>query len=237
MASYSAQTLINNALTNLGILEQGGTPSVSDSNEALARLNYMIQQWRLQDQFIWSIATNTYPLTAGTAQYLIGPGGSGLFLTTRPTFIQKASIVIGGTGPTITVKLISQQEYRDIPDQTATAQYPMFLYYDRASPTGTLFLWPTPSNSGASLILDTWQQLNTYAALNTTADLPDGYAEAITNALAVRLMPMFGVAINSQVGQLTSDLAKQAEAAIAALNVRARGLVAPSQDQQIAEQA
>ena len=56
MASYSAQTLINLALTDIGILEQGGTPSNSDSNAVLALLNNMVQSWQLQDKFIWSNA-------------------------------------------------------------------------------------------------------------------------------------------------------------------------------------
>lgn len=222
MASYSAQILINNALVNLGILEQGGTPSVSDSNEALTRLNYMLQQWRIQNKFVPSISSTPYALTATQAIYPIGPAATAPFNVPRPTFIQRASIQLS-TGPIVPVRLITQEEYRAITDLTATAAYPQVLYNDRASPASNLYLWPTPTGT-PNLILDAWFQLASFATLATTADLPDGYPEAISNALAVRLLSMFGVAVAQPVAEVVSALAKQAEAAIVELNAAARGL-------------
>lgn len=225
MASISGQTLINNSLVNLGILEQGGTPSVSDSNEALTRLNYMLGQWHIQDKFVPSVGTAAYALTAAQAVYPIGPAATAPFNVARPTFIQRASIQVG-TGPIVPLRLIEQQEYRSITDLTATAAYPQILYNDRASPASNLYFWPIPTGT-PNVILDTWFQLASFATLATSVDLPDGYAEAISNALAVRLMSMFGIAVDSQVGTLVSSLALQAEASIVALNARARGLAMP----------
>lgn len=225
MASISAQTLINNALVNLGILEQGGTPSVSDSNEALTRLNYMLGQWHIQDKFVPSIGTAAYALTASQAVYPIGPAATAPFNVARPTFIKSASIQVG-SGPIVPLRLISQEEYRGITDLTATAAYPQVLYDDRASPASNLYFWPTPTGT-PNVILDTWFQLATFATLSTSNDLPDGYAEAISNALPVRCLSMFGIAVDSQIGQIVSALALQAEASIVALNTRARGLAMP----------
>lgn len=238
MALYSAQTLINNALTNLGILEQGGTPSVSDSNEALSRLNYLIQQWHLQDKFIWSIVSANWPLAANTGTYTIGVGGT--FNTARPTFIEEAYISFVGPGAnliTSPLDLITAREYGDIADLSATAELPEKLYYDRASPLGLLALYPKPRCTVASTLqLFTWAQLGSFAGLASSADLPDGYPEAITNALAVRLVSMFGVAVNQQVATVISQLALQAEQAIADLNARARGLmVAPPRPAEAAQ--
>lgn len=229
MASYSAQTLINIALTNLGILEQGGTPSVSDSNAVLSLLNMMVQQWHLQDRFIWQIVTTNWSLVAATGTYTIGP--SGTFNGPRPTFIEDAYISYVGPGShliTSKLRLLTAKEYNDIADLSATAELPQGLYNDRASPLSLLSLYPIPRVTVATTLqLLTWAQLGTFAALATTVDLPDGYPEAITNALGVRCLPMFGVAVNPQVAELVSALAKQAEASITTLNMKALGIATP----------
>lgn len=233
MASYSAQTLINIALTNLGILEQGGVPNASDSNASLVLLNLMIQQWHLQDKFIWSVGTASYALTASVGVYPIGTGASSPFNVARPTFVQQALIGLPGPNPsnqiTYPLRIITQQEYGLISDLKALAHIPQVLYNDYASPTSNLYLWPVPRASlTTNLILSTWAQLGAFAALATTVDLPDGYPEAITNALGVRLLPMFGVAVQPQVASLVSALAQQGEAAIAELNARTRIAMPPA---------
>lgn len=226
MASYTAQTLINVALTNLGILEQGGTPSVSDSNEALSRLNMMLQQWHLQNKFIWQIVVTLWPLTANVGTYTIGVGGA--FSGPRPTTIEDAYISFVGPGShliTAPIDLLSTKEYNDIADTSATAEIPQGVYYDHASPLGSLFLYPLPRCTVAtSLALLTWAQLPTFALLSTSGDLPDGYPEAITNALAIRCASMFGMAVSAPVVEMCSMLAKQAEASIVELNSKSRGM-------------
>lgn len=227
MASYTAQVLISGAFTDLGILEQGGTPSVSDSNEALTLLNYMVQQWHIQNKFIWQVVSTLWPLVANTGSYTIGVGG--VFNGPRPTFIEQAYISFLGPGAnlmTSKLNLLTAMDFNDISDLSATAELPQGLYNDRASPLSTLYLYPKPRCTVAtSLQLLTWSQIGAFTTLATAVELPDGYAEAIRKALAVRCMPMFGVAINPAVAQLISATALQAEAAIADLNMRARGIM------------
>jgi hypothetical protein len=228
MASYTAQTLINNAMTNLGVLEQGGTPNASDSAEGLRLLNYMIGQWHIDERFIWQKQTlSISPLTANTGTYQIGSSASSPFNVARPTFIEAAYIsFVGPASKVITNKLdqLTPEEWNDLADLSATAEIPQKLYYDRGSPNGTINLYPIPRcNVVTGIVLLVWAQLATFANLATSVDLPDGYPEAITNALAVRMIPMFGVAINQQVAQLTSELAKQAENTIATLNGKVFG--------------
>jgi hypothetical protein len=229
--TYTAQQLINISLTNLGILDQGGTPSVSDSNAALDRLNLLIGQWRIQDLYIWSVGSATYPLVLAQKGYTIGPSAAD-FNAPRPNYIEQALISIPGPNPnnalTHPMKFISQQEYGAIVDQNATSNIPERLYNDRGSPISTLYIWPTARcASPTNLVLYTWAQLSSYATLADSADLPEGYDEAITNALAVRLDPMFGMAVASDIVQVTNALALAAEEKIKVLNARARGLMMP----------
>lgn len=232
MATYSGQTLINVALTNLGILEQGGVPSVSDSNEALTRLNYMFGQWRIQNKLVWSAPVASYALTANQAAYPIGLTATAPFNVARPTYIQQALIGLAGPNPaniiTYPVKIITQQEYGEIADTNAKGAIPEKLYNDRGSPNSILYLWPVPRAATATtLILYTLAQLTSLANLAATVELPDGYAEAISNALSIRLVSMFGMAISSDVAVMCSQLAKQAEDTIAELNIQTRALMMP----------
>ena len=231
MASYSAQALINEALTNIGMLEQGGSPSVSDSNNALTKLNLMIEQWRIRDTLIWSVGKASYALTAAQAAYPIGPTATAPFNVARPDYIETA--LIGYPGPnsakqiTRVLPMISEQEYAAIRDLNAAANIPERLYNDRASPNSTLYLWPTPRVTVATnLILFTWAQIPSFASLVTSNDLTEGYAAAISWQLAVWLLPSFGVAVVSEVAQNCLARAQESIAIIEQLNSRARSLMA-----------
>ena len=229
--SVTAQSLINVAFTNLGAMDPGGTPSVSDSEAALILLNQQMGIWRLQDKFIWSVGSASYPLILAQQSYKIGPAATD-FNTARPTFIQSAQISLPGPNPTNPIvhdmRIIEQQEYAMIRDKAAVAAIPERLYNDRASPISNLYIWPTARCSTATnLVLYTWAQLPVFPDLVTPFDLPDGYKEPITHALAVRCAPMFGTAIASDTLQTVNALGLAAEQDIAELNARVRGLQMP----------
>lgn len=230
MPSTTSQTIINNALSALGMLEQGGTPSVSDSTDALARLNMLLGQWRIQELFIWSVVLSNSALVANQGSYQIGPGGADFPQLPRPDYIEDAYIGLAGPNPANPsnhqLRIVSQQEYSAIVDRGAKGAIPERMYNDRASPFSTLFLYPIPRcATGTSLILCTWAQIADWPDLVTAADLPDGYAEAVSNALSVRLAPAFGAAVAQEVLQTCSALAQQAEQNIRALNAKARGIM------------
>lgn len=229
MSLYTGQALINIAFQNLTILDQGGTPSVSDSQSALTLLNEQLEQWQINDLYIWSVGKVLYPLVTGQQVYQIGPGAAD-FDVPRPNYIETALISLPGPNPVkpveYPVKLIGQEEYAQKTDKAATGAIPACLYNDRASPISNLYVWPTarcvlPTN----LILYTWAQLTLYPDLTTAYDLPTGYAEAITNALAIRCAPMFGAVVASGTLEVLNQLGLAAEQKISALNARARGMM------------
>ena len=228
MPSYTAQTIINTAFAGLGLADPGTPPSVSDSTDALARLNMLIEQWSIQEKFVWNIEKGTYTLVAQTGSYTIGPTGD--FVAARPTFIEQALVAVAGPNPankiTNVLRQIGQKEFAAIQDQNAYAHISEVLYNDRASPDSTLNLWPVPVVSSATdLILYTWSQLDSFTTLQTSVDLPIGYAEAIEHALELRLLPAFGDTVKPETAQVIALLGKSAEDAIVALNMKARGLM------------
>lgn len=100
MASQTAPTgqdIINSALTVLGILEQGGIPSNSDSVDALQELNDMWDAWGVDEGMIYAVIAGRYPLIADTGNYTIGQADDPVnpqpnFSAKRPAKIYRASI-------------------------------------------------------------------------------------------------------------------------------------------------
>jgi hypothetical protein len=84
----TGQVIVNGALTDLGILEQGGTPSVSDSVDALGELNGMWEQWGVDENFIYAVLAKRFPTAASVGNYTIGVGGQ--FNMPRPGRIYEA---------------------------------------------------------------------------------------------------------------------------------------------------
>jgi hypothetical protein len=73
----TGQTIINNALTALNILDAGGTPSASESTDLLGELNVQVDAWATDETLIPSILTSQYALTAAYNPYAMGAAAAG----------------------------------------------------------------------------------------------------------------------------------------------------------------
>ncbi len=87
----TGQVIVSNALTSLNILEQGGTPNVSDSTDALNELNDMWDAAGIDEGLIYAIIPFQGKLVANQGAYNIGSGAQ--FNTPRPSRIYKAAVV------------------------------------------------------------------------------------------------------------------------------------------------
>lgn len=105
----TGQVIINRALTTLGILEQGGTASVSDSNAALDELNAMWGAWGIDEGLIYAQIHERFPIANSQASYQIGPGAqfdaqipsriyAAHFINVNDGQISASSLQNGGTG-------------------------------------------------------------------------------------------------------------------------------------------
>ena len=72
----TGQQIVSNALTILGILEQGGTPSVSDSVDCLSALNVFWSAWGIDEGLIYAQYPARFPWGASVAAYTMGPGAA-----------------------------------------------------------------------------------------------------------------------------------------------------------------
>ena len=90
-ASNTAAAIIPDAMEDAGLLQDGGTISSSAYARAFRRLNDIINLEQTQGLKLWLDEDLEVPLTAGTSQYTLGPGGSVNMV--RPTRVVQAYFI------------------------------------------------------------------------------------------------------------------------------------------------
>ena len=105
------QVLINNALTILGILEQGGTPSNSDAADALVTLNSYWEAAGIDEGWIYAVQQQQFTWTATHASAGIGPTAASPFNVAVPSRIYNATFVLS-TGVRVPLNIVPQDTTR-----------------------------------------------------------------------------------------------------------------------------
>ncbi len=223
----TGQTIINSALTALGILEQGGTPAVSDVNDALAELNSMWDAWGIDENLIYAVLSAQFSLVASTASYTIGAGATFNLASGRPRRIYKAvaEATVGAAKSRRNLRIIEAGEYYSHGDLAAAASSPDELYPDYnvdASGFATLYLWPVPTVPTATKLELEYAVPFTAWTLNGNYLIPFGFQDAVQYALAWRLIPRYGAAIAQEVAAVISELGQKSESRIIAENASNR---------------
>lgn len=210
----TGQTLITSALTILGINSQGGTPSATDSTDALGELNAMWNAWQIDEGLIWAIHDLSVALVSGTASY-------------NQTIhrLYKAAFVSAGNRSELAI--INQDQYYSHNDLAATAVAPDEVFPNYETPgTCTLKIWPVISISSTTMDLQVAVPFVTWD-LTTAVTIPDGYQDAIQYALAARLLPRYGVAVAQEVASVVLAESGKAQQRIREMNAINRGLQMP----------
>jgi len=221
--AVTGQQMVNSALIILGILEAGGVPSASESQDGLYELNGMWNAWGIDNGLIFGLQSITKALTAATASYTVGPAGA--FATPAPSKIFQAFIV-ASDGSRNEIEIVNAERYFAHNDLAASAVTPDEVYpdFNVISATGlvTIYLWPVPSTT-PTLQLITGAEFTTWT-LNGTYFVPQGYLDAIQYALAWRLIPRFGMVVPQQIAQEVAMLGEKSELRIREMNKNNRML-------------
>jgi hypothetical protein len=193
-AAFTGLGLINAALKTIGVLAAGETASPEDAADALLRLNEMIDAWGTQRLTIYELKRTTKTLTASTASYTIGTGGS--INIVRPVWIESAGLIIdtAATIPVeIPIRVLTDDEWSGIVLKTLTSPLAQGIYYDHGWVSGlaTISVYPIPTVSTTQLVLYCPTAV-LGMALATSYAFPPGYAKLLRYGLANELME-FGV--------------------------------------------
>ena len=217
----SGQVIVNGALTTLGILEQGGTPSTSDSTDALNELNNLWSAWSVDEGLVFAERREQFSLTSSIGSYTIG--ATGAFATQTPAKIYSATFINAGNRNEL--RLVNGDTYYAHNDLAASAVAPDEVYADfNVDPTTGLFtinIWPIVSVSGSLLELAMGCKFQTWN-LVTNYNIPPAYQDAINYALAFRLIPRYGVAVNPEIVQTVTVEAQKAELRLRTANAMNR---------------
>lgn len=224
----TGQTIINNSLTALNILDAGGAPSGSESADLLAQLNTMLDAWATDETLIPSVSTAKYALTANQNPYPIGPAAAAPFTVPRPVRIDQAVMIstVGAATVRKPLRIVDSKTYFAHGDLAAAASTADEMYPDfqdaPASGDGNLYFFPVPTCPTVTQVeLEIWNAIAAFA-LATNQALPPGYQDAIEQGLSFRCLPRYGAAVNPATAQIVTDLGKQAKARIMKLNVQNR---------------
>ena len=101
----NARTITRGALTLIGALAQGETPESAWSQEALRRLNLLVQSWNAQFLTSTAVLRTVVPLVADQQFYSVGVGGDINII--RPLALENVALLLAGQGTPVAVTSIT----------------------------------------------------------------------------------------------------------------------------------
>lgn len=188
--------LIARSMRLMGYLSSGETPSGNDAQDALSALNDLIDAWKLERLFIFTIARTTKTLTSGTASYTIGSGGD--INIDRPIWIDRATLIYDTSAATPSetpLELFTDQRWQEVRQKTLQSGLADGIFYDHGftAGLGRIYPWPIPNTSTTQLVLYVPSTaVAAFADLTTDYTFPPGYSRMLRYNLAVEMAPEWG---------------------------------------------
>ena len=178
----TALGMITRSMRLARVLGKGRSPDDDEAADGLTALNAMLDSWQLERLMVYQVVQGSYTWPASTTSRTIGSGGN--FSAQRPVRIDSAFVVDSNSQWYPLQVLEERTQYDSIVVKTTASTLPQYLFMDPAYPLGVIYLWCVPS-AELTLKLNTWQTLQSFAALTTELALPPGYQRAIEFNLAI----------------------------------------------------
>lgn len=195
----TALDIITDAMQECGVLTKDETPTNSEAQSGLAKLNRLMGAWSNTGKLAYERVTESFTLSSGVASYTIGSGAT--FDTTRPMKIVEAHVRQDSTDYQLT--LVNDKVFQSISYKNV-GSIPELLNYTNEYPTGTINLYPEPATA-YTLFITSEKPLTTFATTATSLDLPPGWEEALTYNLAVRMCGTYGRPISPDLKGLARE--------------------------------
>ncbi len=181
----TVNTIVSAALRLLKVNQAGEAATASEAEDGRVALNDLIEEFNLQPLMQPAKAQVSQVLTS-SATYTFGTGGNN---ATRPVNIFKA-FIRDPTGIDYPVRILSNEEYAEIPFKSINSTYPYNLYYRAEYPLGVVKLYPAPT-AGWTLYLECQAALPTYATVSDTVGLAPAYRKLYKYKLAIAISPEY----------------------------------------------
>lgn len=193
----TGRDIVYQALYKSGITGRGISPSAADTTDALADLNDMLDQWRLDNVKVWDKLSSGFTGDGRTTFYTVGPGGD-YNLNPRPNRIYSAFVRqlqnVGNLTVDTPLKVLDAREEYDRINTKDLASFPELVFMDTSMPQAKLYIYPWPSPAGQYAVYITTKGSIPVVALNTVIEgsFPQGYVAAMKFNLARRLRQSHG---------------------------------------------
>lgn len=209
--------LLVEALTDLGVLADGETPSASQAQGALSKLNSMLDTWNLDSQIVYGLTGYVFPLVPNQSVYTIGATGN----FTVPRSAKLSAIYLrDNTFPTqnrldYPLWLATDSQWESLPIKGMTGAMPMTAWVNNSYPLASVTINPVPDSNQYSIVI--WAEgVLGNLGLYQDVQLPPGYREMVVSNLVLRLAPGYQL----DPSQATILLATTSKDAVRAANLQ-----------------
>lgn len=186
--------VIARALRMIGVLAAGEPVSATDAKNGLSVLNQMLESWSNEHLAPYRTINATYALVANQQTYTIANSSDADWQIDRPLMVDKASAFVRDSNNyDYPVDYLTNTEFQNLGDKSSTASYPIAWTYDPDFPLARIKLYPVPTDSGYSFGLSQTMRFACYEDVSDALDLPPGYENAVTYAMAAEFGPEYGV--------------------------------------------
>jgi hypothetical protein len=188
MPAVTATQLIEDALSDLGVVGSADSIGGNDLLRGLRSLNRLLDSWRQQPHMAAYSPWLQIPIPANTASLTIGPTGAD-FTAARPTQLEIGGFVrVNGIDQPLFVA--SRDEYGSVRLKTQAGSWPTWVYYEASYPNGRLY-FSEVAGVGATAFIPVRTHLADFPDLTTQVNIPDGYQSAIVPNLCLLLAGPF----------------------------------------------
>lgn len=195
----SCDQIIADALTNVGALGPGGTPTGKQRAHAFRALNRIVKAVDASGDFLWRTVRRSIAITAGTASY--GPsviGADVLGLEDPCDFL-----LTGSTTGRTQVYFGSNEDYRKLADRTSPGT-PSQYFVERTLVGLTVNLWPVP-NAAGSLEIMAALRAKDFVLGSDTPDFRSAWDQCLVLGLSGVLAPAYGQDGSDFTGQFKEE--------------------------------
>lgn len=182
--------VITAALRKLGVIPSGATPSANQVADAASALNALVKAFQADGMPLWKISAQTFTTVAGTGTYNVGP--SQTINCPKPLRIIQA-IITPPNGVNMPMNIYNRYDFQNLPQGSTYTGTPINFYYQPLRTTGTIYLWPFPSDSTSTI---TFHYQSPYEDMDTAVDdfdFPSEWIQPLIYNLAWSLAPEYGI--------------------------------------------
>lgn len=204
----TARDIIKEALTDLGVLADGKSPSASQALGGLGKLNDMLDAWNNSPLMVYGASSSILPFVANQQIYTIGVGGN-LNIPYPSNKIQSA--YVRDTSLPLAQQmdyplyLYNNQEWADVRFKGLSADWPNWgVWFDYNYPLINAYMNPIPSGSQYSMVI--WVPgIIANLTLDQVVALPAGYKRCISSNLCPELEGSYGVQTPDRILEIAKD--------------------------------